>query len=121
MSTSLVRERTNAGLAAARARGRGGGRSRKRSTNEKGALARRLSEDPDHSFDDSGSTPGIAHSTLDHSGRRGQEDIETLLAAIDAARLRLILRVQISQRQTSWRERLQGPHFCFKFAETSVA
>src|SRR5260370_39073458 len=38
----LIRERTNAGLAAARARGRIGGRPKKLATNGKVALARRL-------------------------------------------------------------------------------
>jgi len=38
----LIRERTNAGLAAARARGRVGGRPRKLATNGKVALARPL-------------------------------------------------------------------------------
>jgi DNA invertase Pin-like site-specific DNA recombinase len=38
----LIRERTNAGLAAARARGRVGGRPRKLKTNGKVALARRM-------------------------------------------------------------------------------
>ncbi len=41
----LIRERTNAGLAAARARGRVGGRPRKLATNEKVALAQRLFAD----------------------------------------------------------------------------
>src|SRR6266487_5222994 len=60
----LIRERTNAGLAAARARGRIGGRPRKLSTNGKVALARRLFEDPNHSLDDICSTLGISRSTL---------------------------------------------------------
>jgi len=47
----LIRERTNAGLAAARARGRVGGRPKKLSTNGKVALALRLVEDPHHSID----------------------------------------------------------------------
>ena len=41
----LIRERTNAGLAAARARGRVGGRPRKLATNGKVALAQRLFAD----------------------------------------------------------------------------
>ena len=60
----LIRERTNAGLAAARARGCVGGRPKKLSTNGKVALALRLVEDPHHSIDDICSTPGISRSTL---------------------------------------------------------
>jgi len=60
----LIRERTNAGLAAARARGRVGGRPRKLSTNGKVALARRLFADKSHSVDDICSTLGISRSTL---------------------------------------------------------
>ena len=46
----LIRERTNAGLAAARARGRVGGRPRRLATNGKVALAQRLFADPHHSI-----------------------------------------------------------------------
>src|SRR6266571_5052734 len=60
----LIRERTNAGLAAARARGRIGGRPRKLSTNGKVALAQRLFADKNHSIDDICSTLGISRSTL---------------------------------------------------------
>lgn len=60
----LIRERTNAGLAAARARGHVGGRPKKLSTNGKVALALRLVEDPHHSIDDICSTLGISRSTL---------------------------------------------------------
>jgi DNA invertase Pin-like site-specific DNA recombinase len=60
----LIRERTNAVLAAARARGRVGGRPRKLSTNGKIALALRLVEDSKHSIDDICSTLGISRSTL---------------------------------------------------------
>jgi len=60
----LIRERTNAGLAAARARGHVGGRPRKLSTNGKVALALRLVEDSQHSIDDICSTLGISRSTL---------------------------------------------------------
>ena len=60
----LIRERTNAGLAAARARGRVGGRPRKLSTNGKVALALRLVEESKHSIDDICSTLGISRSTL---------------------------------------------------------
>ena len=47
----LIRERTNAGLAAARVRGRVGGRPRRLTTNGKVALARRLFADTNHSRD----------------------------------------------------------------------
>ena len=60
----LIRERTNAGLAAARARGPVGGRPRKLSTNGKVALALRLVKDSKHSIDDICSTLGISRSTL---------------------------------------------------------
>jgi DNA invertase Pin-like site-specific DNA recombinase len=60
----LIRERTNAGLAAARARGRVGGRPRKLLTDGKVARARQLVEDPHHSIDDICSTLGISRSTL---------------------------------------------------------
>ena len=46
----LIRERTNAGLAAARVRGRIGGRPRKLKTNGKVALARRMFTDQSHSI-----------------------------------------------------------------------
>ena len=46
----LIRERTNAGLAAARARGRMGGRPRKLKTNGTVALARRMFTDQSHSI-----------------------------------------------------------------------
>src|SRR5437016_3253744 len=60
----LIRERTNAGLAAARARGRVGGRPRRLATNGKVALARRLFADPHHSIPDICSTLGVSRSTL---------------------------------------------------------
>src|SRR5690348_17050021 len=60
----LIRERTNAGLAAARARGRVGGRPRRLTTNGKVALARRLFADPHHSIPEICSTLGISRSTL---------------------------------------------------------
>src|SRR5260370_2475862 len=62
----LIRERTNAGLAAARARGRVGGRPKKLSTNGKVALAQRLVEDQNHSIDAICSRLGISRSTLYH-------------------------------------------------------
>lgn len=60
----LIRERTNAGLAAARARGRVGGRPRKLPTDGRVALALRLVEEAKHSIDDICSTLGISRSTL---------------------------------------------------------
>lgn len=60
----LIRERTNAGLAAARARGRIGGRPKRLATNGKVALARRLFADPNHSIPEICSTLGISRSTL---------------------------------------------------------
>jgi DNA invertase Pin-like site-specific DNA recombinase len=60
----LIRERTNAGLAAARARGRIGGRPRRLATSGKVALARRLFADPHHSIPEICSTLGISRSTL---------------------------------------------------------
>ena len=65
----LIRERTNAGLAAARARGRIGGRPRRLATNGKVALARRLFADPHHSLPEICSTFGISRSTLYRSVR----------------------------------------------------
>jgi DNA invertase Pin-like site-specific DNA recombinase len=60
----LIRERTNAGLAATRARGRVEGRPRKLTSNGKVALALRLFADPNYSIDDICSTLGISRSTL---------------------------------------------------------
>jgi len=60
----LIRERTNAGLAAARARGRVGGRPKRLATNGKVAFARRLFADPHHSIPEICSTLGISRSTL---------------------------------------------------------
>lgn len=60
----LIRERTNAGLAAARARGRVGGRPKRLITNGKVALARRLFADPNHSIPEICSTLDISRSTL---------------------------------------------------------
>ncbi len=59
----LIRERTNAGLAAARARGRLGGRPRKLQ-NGKPAMARRLHADKTHSIDEICTTLGISRPTL---------------------------------------------------------
>lgn len=60
----LIRERTNAGLAAARARGRVGGRPKKLTTTGKVALARRLFADPNQSISEICSTLEISRSTL---------------------------------------------------------
>jgi len=60
----LIRERTNAGLAAARARGRIGGRPRKLKTNGKVALARRMFADQSHSIPEMCAALGISRATL---------------------------------------------------------
>jgi DNA invertase Pin-like site-specific DNA recombinase len=60
----LIRERTNAGLAAARARGRVGGRPRKLQTTGKAALARRMFADKSNSIQEICSMIGISRATL---------------------------------------------------------
>ena len=60
----LIRERTNAGLAAARARGRVGGRPRKLKTNGKIALARRMFAEQSHSIPEICAMLGISRATL---------------------------------------------------------
>jgi DNA invertase Pin-like site-specific DNA recombinase len=60
----LIRERTNAGLAAARARGHRGGRPRKLRTNGKIALARQMFADKSHSIPDMCAALGISRATL---------------------------------------------------------
>src|SRR3954463_9519095 len=60
----LIRERTNAGLAAARARGRVGGRPRKLKTNGKVALARQMFADQSHSVPEICAALGISRATL---------------------------------------------------------
>ena len=60
----LIRERTNAGLAAARARGHVGGRPRKLKSNAKVALARHLFTQKSHSIPEICSTLGISRATL---------------------------------------------------------
>ena len=60
----LIRERTNAGLAAARARGRVGGRPRKLKTNGKIALAKRMFDDQSHSIPEICAALGISRATL---------------------------------------------------------
>lgn len=60
----LIRERTNAGLAAARARGRIGGRPRKLKTKGKVALAQRMFADQSHSIPEICAALGISRATL---------------------------------------------------------
>ena len=60
----LIRERTNAGLAAARARGHRGGRPRKLKTNGKVALARQMFADKSHSIPEMCTALGISRATL---------------------------------------------------------
>jgi len=60
----LIRERTQAGLAAARARGRKGGRPRKLGTPGKVAMARSLYADTNNSIEDICKTLGISRATL---------------------------------------------------------
>lgn len=60
----LIRERANAGLAAARARGSVGGRPRKLKTNGKVALAKRMFDDQSHSIPEICATLGISRATL---------------------------------------------------------
>jgi DNA invertase Pin-like site-specific DNA recombinase len=60
----LIRERTNAGLAAARARARVGGRPRKLKTKGKAALARRMFADQSHSIPEICAALGISRATV---------------------------------------------------------
>jgi len=60
----LIRERTQAGLAAARARGRTGGRPKKLGTPGKLAMARSLYNDKNNSIVDICKTLGISRATL---------------------------------------------------------
>ena len=60
----LIRERTNAGLAAARARGNVGGRPRKLQSNVKVALARQLFASKEHSIPELCSALGISRATF---------------------------------------------------------
>ena len=60
----LIRECTNAGLAAAKARGRVGGRPRKLKTNGKVALVRRMFADQSHSIPEICAVLGISRATL---------------------------------------------------------
>jgi DNA invertase Pin-like site-specific DNA recombinase len=63
---NLIRERTQAGLAAARARGRQGGRPRTKAldSTKKVQLAQRLYDDPANSIEDICRTLGISRATL---------------------------------------------------------
>jgi DNA invertase Pin-like site-specific DNA recombinase len=69
----LIRERTNAGLAAAKARGRVGGRPRKLQTNGKVALARRMFADQSHSIPEICAALGISRATLYRYVREAKE------------------------------------------------
>lgn len=60
----IIRERTQAGLAAARARGRMGGRPRKLDGASKVAMAQALYDDQTHSIADICKTLGISRTTL---------------------------------------------------------
>jgi DNA invertase Pin-like site-specific DNA recombinase len=60
----IIRERTQAGLAAARARGRMGGRPKKLGTGGKVAMAQALYDDKTHSIADICKTLGISRTTL---------------------------------------------------------
>jgi DNA invertase Pin-like site-specific DNA recombinase len=60
----LIRERTNAGLAAARARGNVGGRPRKLQSNAKVALAQKLFVSKEHSIPELCSALRISRATL---------------------------------------------------------
>src|SRR5213080_637709 len=60
----IIRERTQAGLAAARARGRMGGRPKKLGTPTKVAMARALYDDHSHSIADICKSLGISRATL---------------------------------------------------------
>jgi DNA invertase Pin-like site-specific DNA recombinase len=60
----LIRERTNAGLAAARARGKVGGRPRKLKINGKVALAQQMFADQSHSIPEICAALGISRATL---------------------------------------------------------
>ncbi len=60
----VIRERTQAGLAAARARGRMGGRPKKLDGASKAAMAQALYDDRTHSVADICKTLGISRTTL---------------------------------------------------------
>ena len=60
----LIRERTNAGLAAARARGHRGGRPKKLKTNGKVTLAQQMFADKSHSIPEMCTALGISRATF---------------------------------------------------------
>lgn len=60
----MIRDRTQAGLAAARARGRMGGRPKKLGSGGKVAMAQALYDDKAHSVADICKTLGISRTTL---------------------------------------------------------
>ncbi len=78
----IIRERTQAGLAAARARGRMGGRPKKLGTPTKVAMARALYADHTHSIADICQSLGISRATLYRS-------LDGPVPATDAAAPRL--------------------------------
>jgi DNA invertase Pin-like site-specific DNA recombinase len=61
---NLIRERTNAGLAAARARGRKGGRPKRLDTDRKVQMARQLHADSTNSIQEICRTLGVSRATL---------------------------------------------------------
>ena len=61
---NLIRERTQAGLAAARARGRKGGRPKRLDTDRKVQMARQLHADPTNSIGEICRTLGVSRATL---------------------------------------------------------
>jgi DNA invertase Pin-like site-specific DNA recombinase len=61
---NLIRERTQAGLAAARARGRKGGRPKRLDTDRKVQMARQLHADPTNSIQEICRTLGVSRATL---------------------------------------------------------
>ncbi len=77
----IIRERTQAGLAAARARGRMGGRPKKLETPTKVAMARALYADESHSIADICKSLGVSRATLyrylAHPDRREVADTQT--------------------------------------------
>jgi DNA invertase Pin-like site-specific DNA recombinase len=70
----VIRERTQAGLAAARARGRMGGRPKKLGTAGKVAMAQALYDDQSHSIADICKTLGISRTTLYRYVQIGQPE-----------------------------------------------
>jgi DNA invertase Pin-like site-specific DNA recombinase len=78
---NLIRERTNAGLAAARARGRKGGRPKRLDTDRKVQMARQLHADPTNSIQEICRTLGVSRATLyrylGSSSKAPQKEAET--------------------------------------------